>query len=149
MTVDLSPIIQAAVGFAALAIGTLGGWALQRIAVKLGIQISAERRQQFDQAIMKSAQAGAVAAEDMARVRGWDHPEVRNEMVAQGLQYLETRFVETLKDSGIDPTNPANAERIRGAIERAMPVAAAPVAASPITTSGPVEPATVVIPPAA
>lgn len=137
MTVDLAPLVQAAVGIAALAVATFGSWALQRLATRLGIQLSAERQARLDDAMTKAAQAGAVAAENLASTRGWDHPEVRNQMIGQGLQYLVARFPDALKQCGLDPADPADAARIRGAIERVLPVAAAPIAASPITTSGP------------
>lgn len=137
--VDLTPIVQATIGIGAIAISVFGSWALNNLARRLGIEISSAQRARFDQAISKAAQAGAVAAEDMARVRGWDHPDVRNQMIAQGLSYAVSRFDATMKEVGLDPAKPENLMRIRGAIERVLPVAAAPIAASPITATGPKE----------
>lgn len=137
MEIDLSPVIQALLGLAALAIGTFGAWALQRLAVRFGIQIDAARKEQLETALTKAAQAGAVAVEGMAAERGWNHPAVKSEMLGQGLNYLVDRFADTLKQAGLDPYKIEDAERIRGAMERIMPAAAAPVAASPVTATGP------------
>lgn len=137
MTVDLAPLVQVTVSLAALGLSTVGMWALMRLARKLGIQTTQAQQQQVEIAINKAVQAGAVYAESAAEQHGWAHPQVKSMIVGQAINYAVARFPDTLKAAGIDPSDPADAEKLRGAIQRALPAAVTPVAASPATTNGP------------
>lgn len=137
MTVDLTPLLQAAMSLAVLVLGTVGTWALTRLGQKLGIQTTQAQQQQIETVINKAVQAGAVLAEDAARTHGWDHPVVKSQILASAIQYAADRFPDTLKQAGIDPSNAADAAQLRSAIARALPAAVTPVASSPATTNGP------------
>lgn len=143
MTVDLSPVIGAVISLCALAITTLGGWALARLAQKLGVQANNAAVAAFDDAINKSVQAGAAELQHLIEAKGWSHPETKNAIVAWAAPYAIDKFKDALKGVGLDPGNRALTEdTIRAALNRAFPTAIAPVAASPVTPPLPSPPGT-------
>jgi len=142
MTVDLTPVLQAAASLVALSISAATPFIVPRILQLFRLKVSAQQVADFDRDVVKSAQAGAVWVEAEAAQKGWDHPDVTNNGVATGVQYFVDHFQGTLKAVRLDPNNPEDAKRIGNAIARSFPVAAAPIAASPLTTNGPQTPAT-------
>lgn len=140
MSIDLTPLVQAAVSLAVIPIGAVGSWALARLGQRFGIQISDAQRDRLELAIEKSVQAGGMMLEQTAAAQGWEHPEFRSQVIETGLGYLVQHFPEALQRCGLDPANTADAAKLRDALTRAFPIAIAPVAASPATTNGPVAP---------
>lgn len=135
MQIDISPLITDAVELGALAMTVVGTWALQRLAQRLGVQLSAARAQLVDATLTKAIGAGAAAAEQLAAAKGWDHPDVKNATLAGALQFLDDHAAAALKTVGLDPV--ADKTQIAAHLNALLPAAMAPIAASPATTSGP------------
>ena len=150
MTVDLSPVLTPLMQLAGLGLMVVGGVVLRRLAAKLGLDANSTIAKQLDDALDKSIAAGAMSASDMIKSRGWDHPEVKNVVVASAARYLAAQWPGLLKKAGIDVNNPAYArERIAALLTRAFPTAMAPIAASPVTPPAPAAAAAAPVAPAA
>jgi hypothetical protein len=135
MTVDLTPIITPLLSLAGLGVSAFGMYALQRVAAKFNIQISSTQLNNLNASLIKAIAAGGMAAESMAAVKGWDHPDVKNAVVAGALQFLADHADVALKQAGLDPV--ANASTITAHLQALLPTALPAVAASPVTTNGP------------
>lgn len=133
VAVDLTPIIQALVGLAALVVTSIGGLVLKKLATWLGLKQEDQRLQNFDTALQRAVQAGAMQVTGMIAQKGWDHPDVHSAIVARGLDYVTLKFPNILKSAGLDPTDPATAGKIEDALLRVLPTALKPVAESPAT----------------
>lgn len=133
--VDLAPLLQALVSLAVVAIGSLGGWAIQRLAKKLGVDRNATAMAAFDAALERAIRAGAGQMTDLIRDRGWDHVEVKNAILAAAANYAVARAGPALKAVGLDPADPGGATSayLAAELDRLFPTAIAPVAASPVT----------------
>jgi len=139
MTVDLSPVLSTAIQLGALGLMVVGGWAIQRLAVKLGVDAHAAVANQLDQVVNKAIATGAAAANDTIKAKGWDHPDVKNQVLAVAAVALRSEAPGLLKKAGIDLGDPVTAAaRIQTLLNRAFPTAMAPVAASPVTPPTPV-----------
>jgi|ERR1041385_2358644 hypothetical protein len=135
MNVDLTPIIQAVLGLAAIAITTLGTLAVKRLADWLGVQANSAAVTQLDAALTRAVHAGASEAQDLIREKGWDHVDVKNAIVASGARIVIDKFAPALKSVGLDPADPngATTKYLTEELSRIFPTAIAPVAASPVT----------------
>lgn len=141
MTVDLSPMISAALALCALTLTTVGTWAIGRLAAKLGIEANSAAVKGFDDALNKSVQAGAGFAQAEIAAKGYDHPDVKSAIVAFGAQYAVEKFAPALKAVGLDPANPAaTSAYLTAELNRVFPLAMTPVAASPTTPPAPPSP---------
>src|SRR6185437_2486004 len=110
-----------------------GTWAVGRLAQRFGVQLTASRAGLVRDLAIKAAEAGAVAAENLAASRGWDHPDVRSAALNGALQFVAAHGDAELKSAGLDPKNAIDAARVSAQITALLPAAIAPVAASPAT----------------
>lgn len=134
MTVDLSPVVATVVSLCAISLSTFGTWALGRLARKLGVQANSEAVIAFDDALTRSVRAGAAAAQGVIAARGWDHPDVKNAVIAFAAPYAIDKFAPALRAIGLDPTDPrATQAYIRSELDRIFPTAMTAVANSPVT----------------
>jgi len=142
MNVDISPVVQSVVGLCAVALTVLGGIALQAFAAKLKVQISASQTSAFDDALSKALTYGATVADAEIKAKGWDHPDVKNAVVATALTYAVSKFPDALAAVGLstDLTNPTNVATITAALQRALPAAMLTASASPATPPAPAAP---------
>lgn len=139
MTVDLSPIESAAISLAAVALSTFGTWALYRLADLFHISRQNVAIQGFDNALVKSVQAGAGAVNDEIKAKGWDHVDVKSSIVALAAPYAMAKFAPALKSIGLDPADPGGATTryLTDELNRIFPTAMIPVAQSPVTPPSP------------
>lgn len=140
-TVDLSPIIQWAVGFVATALGIIGSMVLLKLKTKLNLQISQSQQAAFDDALHKSLLYGTAKLTDEIAQKGWDKPDVHSQVVATAMQQAVKAFPDALNAVGLstDLKDPKNVETLGAALERALPGAVAEAAASPATpTTAPI-----------
>src|SRR5690242_18153057 len=150
MVVDVSPVIQTLVGLTATALGIIGSAVLYKLSQKLHLQISEGQQAAFDAALHKSLDYGATQATNVIAAHGWDHPAVKNEVVAIARQQAVAAFPGAPKEVGLstDLNDPKNAGTLTAALERALPAAMTEASASPITPPTPASeaaPKTVVV----
>jgi hypothetical protein len=121
-----------------LAIGT---WATKRLLDWLGVKTSAQAAANLDQALEKAVTYGIQQAQEGIKTKGWDHIDVRNQVIGAALPYMQAHFADTLRSVGADPTME---DTIKRALDRAFPQAAAKAAASPATPpiTAPIPPTT-------
>jgi hypothetical protein len=142
MQVDVSPVVQSVIGLCAVALTVLGGIALQVVAAKWKVQLSASQSAEFDAALSKALTYGATTADAEIRAKGWDHPDVKNAVVATALTYAVAKFPDAIAAVGLstDLTNPTNVATITAALQRALPAAMLTASASPATPPAPATP---------
>jgi hypothetical protein len=81
---------------------------------------------------------GITRADATIKAKGWDHAEVKTEVLKAATPYLLGKFSETLANSGVDVKNvPASEAAVQGLLERSFPAAATVAAASPATPPAP------------
>jgi hypothetical protein len=139
MTVDFSNVIQSVLGLCAVGISIFGGIALQRLAAHFNVQISAQQTATFDDALNKALAFGVVKSEAAIAAKGWDHPDVKNQVVGLALNYAVSRFPAALTAVGLSSSvsDPVNVKTITDALQRALPAAMTAAAASPATPPAP------------
>lgn len=135
MTVDLSPVVNAALGLGGLGLSAFGMWALRMVAQRMGVQIDAGQQQALNIALVKAISFGATTAESMAAAKGWTSPDVKSTVAAAALQFLSDHASGALKQAGLDPV--ADQATIAAHIEALLPTAMMGVVSSPLTTNGP------------
>jgi uncharacterized protein YidB (DUF937 family) len=135
MQVDFSPVIEPVLTLCGMAITTFGTIALARLAKKYGLQISAEQQDQFEKALGKTNDAMIGVLTSQIAAKGWDHPDIKNAAIANGLKSIVDKFPDALKGVGLstDASDPINAQRIKDALSRQFAEAAAKASASPST----------------
>lgn len=143
MTVDLSPLIQAAISLGVVALSTVGTWAIARLAQKLGVEKNSAAMANMTSAAMHGISFAAMTLQTLITAKGWAHPDVQNQLVAAGAQYVADKFPDVLKQAGIDPTTPAGQQAIADLVMRTLPAGTAAAAASPTTPAAPPAPAAV------
>ena len=133
MQVDLSPLVEAAVGLAATALTIFGSMALRAAERKWNFQLTEAQTAAWDSALTKAVTYAGTKTEDLIKAKGWDHPDVKNAVLAQAESYLVLRFPQVLAAQGLDYTSPSAKDVIRSALARALPSAFTSLAASPAT----------------
>lgn len=111
--------------------GPIGGmvvWILVRVLKKLGIDATDALRARLNEFVVNGINAGAKIAEQNLRGRG--AVEIKNEAVAQAVNYVQAHGAETIKALGLDPKSGAAVEAIKARIETAI--------ADPMTPTPPV-----------
>jgi hypothetical protein len=131
---DLTPIVGSAITLCAIALTTVGAWALKRLPTHLGVQTNTVAMQSLDEALTRAIQSGAAAAQEVIKVHGWDHPEVKSQVLASALDYAAANCGPALKAAGINLADWAGTESyLHGELERLFPTAMAPIVYSPVT----------------
>ncbi len=135
MNVDLSPLWQAVIGLAAAALATFGSQALLAAKNRWNIQFSDAQVSAFDDALRKTITYEATQAQSLIASKGWDHVEVHDAVIANGLNTIVAKFPGALAGVGLstDLSDPANRQAIQAALQRALPAAFTAAAASPAT----------------
>lgn len=135
MTVDLSPIVNAALGLGGIGVSAFGMWALRMVAQRMGVQIDAGQQAVLNGALMKAISFGSMAAEELAATKGWTSPDVKSAVAAAALQFLSDHASGALKQAGLDPVT--DQATIAAHINAMLPTGMMPIASSPLTTNGP------------
>lgn len=139
MDVDFFGVIHGALELAGVVVTVFGGVALQAIARKFKTDASAQQVAAFDGALGKALQFGVTASEDLIRAKGWDHVDVKSQVVGIALNTMVARFPGALAAVGLSANlgDPANQKAIQDALQRALPAAFTVAAASPATPPAP------------
>lgn len=139
MTIDLSPLVGAALSLCAIAITTVGSWALARMARRLGIDANSAAMADFDDGLKRAVHAAAGQAQDLIAAKGYDHVETKNAIVELAAPYMIAKFAPALRSVGLDPADPGGATTayLTAELNRVLPTAIAPIAASPAMPLGP------------
>jgi len=89
-------------------------------------------RQRLQDMIVNGLNAGAAAAADKLKDKG--QIEVKNEVVAKAVDYVQAHGADTLKQLGIDPASSSAVEAIKARIETAIndPATPTPPALDPV-----------------
>lgn len=141
MTVDLSPILDSLIKLGGVGLMVLGGIAVKRLATTLGLQADGALANQLDSALDKAIAAGTMTAVGDIKEKGWDHPDVKNQVVTAGLEYLVRQWPGLLKRIGLDTGDLAETRaRLTMLLNRAFPTAIAALANSPATPPVPPPP---------
>lgn len=138
MQVDLTPLIQAAANAGVPIVAAFAVPLLVRLARRAGISLTEEQQQQIEAAIVRAAEVGAQGAEHLAAAKGWDHPDVRDEFVAKGLQYLLDHEAPAIGRAA-DIVPGSVTLYLQQRLVAAAPAALAKIAVLPTTTDGPVK----------
>ncbi len=148
MSVDLQPIITAVVEIAGLALAAVGtsfiSWAAATANKRWNTQISAANVAAFDDQLTKAVTFGAMQSQKLIAEKGWDHIDVKNQVLSLALTSLVSKAGDTLKTMGLtghlgllDPKYTHDKEIIQQALLRVFPSAMAAVASSPSTPPTP------------
>lgn len=134
MSVDVTPVTNALMQLAAAVVLAVGTWAVSRFVQWLGLKNAAQATANLDDVLQKGVTYGLQQSLDLIKQKGWDHVDVRNQVLDTALPYVISRFPDTLAAVGLDPNNTQDlTDKVRGALDRAFPHAAAVAAASPAT----------------
>lgn len=133
MTIDLSPILTPLIEAAGLVVTVIVGWAVKRLATKLGVEANSAALANVDAAAMKAIAAGVMATQDQIKAKGYDHADVQNAIAASAVTALVSESKQALTDFGIDPSTDAGKASIAALVERTLPDGVAAAAASPTT----------------
>jgi hypothetical protein len=115
--------------------GPIGGmvvWILVRVLRKLGIDATDALRARLNEFVLNGINAGAKIAEQNLAGRG--KVEIKNEAVAQAVNYVQAHGAETIKALGLDPKSGAAVEAIKARIETVIadPMTPTPPALDPV-----------------
>jgi Zn-dependent protease with chaperone function len=137
-TVDLTTIWSYALQALGAIIGAAVLFALKRLISWMGGQETAADQAAFDLAGEKVMAFAVSKGTAKIKQLGWDHPDVKSSVIAEGAQQFIDKFPDAMKAVGIDPADPAAAGRLAdGVLERKFPAAMAAAAASPATPPAP------------
>ena len=131
MHVDFTPIIEALLTLCGVGISIFGSYALYRVAGHFGIKISAGVQSAYDTALSKAVAFGISKAQAEIAAKGWDHADVKNQILGTALDYVVGKFPDALKAVGLDPAT--QRQTIMDALERVFPDAADWASRSPAT----------------
>lgn len=138
MNVDLSSLEQQALqvlGAVILGIGIVAG---KRFLAWMNYKVTDAQKLEMEDVTGKALQYGISKTTDMIKARGWDHPDVKSQVIAEALEYAKDKFPGALARAGIDTTDPlATAQQMSGILERKFPEAATVAVASPVTPPHP------------
>ena len=139
MQVDISPLVQAAVGLAAASLSIFGGVALTALTRRFNVQTSAGQAALYETALSKAITFGVTQLQGTIKARGWDHIETQNQVVDTALTYIVAREPAALAAVGLTPSmdDEHSREVLTQALQRALPSAYAAAAASPATPPAP------------
>lgn len=138
MTIDLSQIEQQILMLLAGLILAILTVAAKRFMSWLGVKNADAQMAQLDDVAGKALSYGVTQAQATIKAKGWDHADVKNQVVATAAQYAVQKFPETLAGAGIDTSSlNAAADSLQGVLQRKFPEVAAVMVASPATPPGP------------
>lgn len=146
MQLDLTPILQAVVGLATIALTTLGGWAITKLAQKLGVEKNTALMANLTTAATSGISFAVMGAQREIAAKGWDHPEVQSQLVGAAAQFVASKFGDTLASAGLDPATATGQQAIHDLVLRALPAGTAAAAASPTTPPAPAPAVVAVVP---
>lgn len=147
-SVDISPIVQAAITVCATALSVFGSMALLAIAKRFNVQVSAGQAANYDAALDKALQYGVTQSTQLIKDKGWDHVDTQSAVVADALNYVVKREPAALAGVGLsgDFNDPHTRTIIEQALTRALPAAFTSAAASPATPPAPASaPAAIIV----
>lgn len=130
VVIDLSGIEAAALQLAGIVLIGILSLIGRTVLAKLHIELTAAQRDELEaiaRRALSSAYASTIASSKSA---GWDHLQVKNEVLGQAVLYAVHRFPDALKRAGISTTDPlAAGEQFGGMLLRLYhPVVAADAA---------------------
>jgi hypothetical protein len=131
--VDLTPITSAIMQIVAALLLAFGTWAIQRLGQWVGLKNDSAITAAFDSALQKAVTFGLQQSHELIKQNGWDHVSVHDATLASAGTYIASRFPDTLKNAGLDPTAADFDKKVKDALDRAFPHAVAVAAASPAT----------------
>jgi uncharacterized protein with gpF-like domain len=138
VTLDLSQIEQQILMLIAGLILAILTVAAKRFMSWLGIKQTDAQMAQLDDVAGKALTYGVTQAQATIKAKGWDHVDVKDQVVATAAQYAVQKFPDALKGAGIDTTSVnAAANDLQGVLQRKFPEVAAVMVTSPATPPGP------------
>lgn len=137
--IDLTQIEQQLLQIIAIIILTILGFIGKRILAWMGIKLSDAGKAELEDAVGKSLTYGLAKSTDLIKAKGWDHADVKNKTIQEGLAYVLAKFPDAMARAGIDSNNPVEVfQKLSGLMERKFPEAVTLAAASPATPPAPV-----------
>ena len=134
MTFDLTGIetqILTAVGI------VLGGVMIafgQRLLAWMNVKLSVAQKAELEDSASKALAFGISQAQHEIGVKGWDHIDVKNQVIETATAYAIKKFPDSLARVGVDTSKPLlAAERLADVMKRKFPEAIAAAAVSPAT----------------
>jgi hypothetical protein len=103
-----------------------------KLTQRLHLQLTVEQQKAIDDFLYRATQVGVMAAEQLAKEKGWDHPEVRNLALGAALKFA----IDHGDDNVLGMKAPLT--KIKSTITAMLPAAAKDIIASKLTTDGPV-----------
>jgi hypothetical protein len=137
MHIDLTQPINLILLAVASGVAAVVSAVLMKIAKKIGISNDTAMMANIDAVAQKGISFAVMAAQEQIKAKGWDHPEVQNQLIAGAAQYVADNFQGTLAKAGIDPTTPEGTATIKNIVTRALPAGTAAAEASPTTPAAP------------
>lgn len=98
-TVDVGPVVDTLLGSLAAAVMTLAGWALARLAKRLGLEADGEVRRYLETAIYNAVAFAVARLRDEGKSITLD---VKSEIVARATSYVIARVPDAVKRFGLD-----------------------------------------------
>lgn len=115
--------------------GYLIGW-LRKLAAKAGVELTDAMKAQLQGQVVNGINAFVAASADWMKGKG--QVEIKNELTAYVLGYVQTHGVDVLKKLGVDIQSADFKESIAGRVEKALndPAAPTPPQLTPATAGG-------------
>jgi hypothetical protein len=117
---------------------------LWKLAAKFGIEATAADKANLETETKAALTFGAVKATDVIAAKGWDHVDVHNVVLADGLNYFLARFPDrstaiAAQAGVLNPAAPSQAKdvAVTETLMTRLPEAMAAAAASPATPPAP------------
>jgi hypothetical protein len=123
---DISSIETAVLQAAGIAVLGVASWAGTLISQKFRFDISTATKAEMEDVATKSLTWALTAATDTIKLKGWDHIDIKNQVISDATRYAVARFPDALKRSGVDLDNfSAASQRLSGVLERTFPAVVA------------------------
>lgn len=95
---------------------TLGTALLVRGLNYIGVQTTQQQRDKLQDMVTNGLNKAAAAGQVAAQGREWD-VKIKNQVVADTIEYVKAHGPDTLKSLGLDPASPENVAKINDAIK--------------------------------
>lgn len=113
----------------------------RRLLQWMNVKLSTAQKAELEDNAGKALDYGISLAQDEIAKKGWDHADIKNQVIATATAYAIQKFPDSLARVGVDTSNPKQAAyQVADVMERKFAGAMATAAASPATPSVPVAP---------
>lgn len=126
MTIDLTGVEAAALQLAGIVLIAVLSMVGRAVLARLNLQLTAAQRGELDDIAKRALSAAYTTTIASAKSAGWDHVQIKNDVLGHAVLYAIQRFPDAMKRAGIDPTDPVAAgDKLAGLLTRLYsPIAA-------------------------